>query len=147
MKLQLTIFSVLVYTLILCGCNSLTEESASIESESSIEMSSNIESDTIETTFGQNWTDKLLIIRDEFEVLRASDEYINAGSDLDRATLFVELLQVLATEGTQDYPYPLLTYDSIEIEDYGNTVLVSFAIDDIYPCEFQISEYPNVPTL
>ena len=147
MKLQLTILSVLVYTLILCGCNSLTEESISIESESSIEMPSNIESDTIETTFGQNWTNKLIIIREEFEVLRASDEYINAGSDLDRATLFVELLQVLATEGTQDYPYPLLTYDSIEIENYGNTVLVSFAIDDIYPCEFQISESPNDPTL
>ena len=147
MKTQLTIICVLVYTLVLCGCKGLTEETISIEPESSIEMTSCIESETNDATFGQSWTDKLTIIRDEFEALQASDDYINADSDLDRAMVFVELLQVLATEGTKDYPYPLLTYDSIKIEDYGNTVLVRFVIDDVYPCEFQISEYPDDPTL
>ena len=101
------------------------------------------ESAAIETLAETDYSidDKFVIIRDAFFALKENEEYVNAIDDGVRAQMLVNLLQELATDGIPKYPYPLLQYDSIVIEDNENMYFVRFEIVDDYACMFRISDW------
>ena len=89
---------------------------------------------------------KLELVDNRLTELEQTTDYCNSRDD-ERAALVADVLAELAMYGTDEYPYPLLDSESIEINTdcFGEYYFVGFTIDGVY-CQFDVSEYPDDPT-
>lgn len=132
-----------------------------------IATNDSITSNTVEIVVYEDISDvsiaEMMSANEKLNELKNSDGYIKATTET-KQIMFLELMQELSTSGTNDYPYSLVDYSSIEFDsniysfEYSCGLIGYFElenpaikyVDEMLPLSFNkssLSKYENQSTL